>query len=84
MMHIDVDEQNLVRGTSRVAAAVAALLLLPPFIALAVAPMLLLLVPVAIVGIPFMIPAFFSGTLSSRVELRRIESWRPRALATQS
>lgn len=77
------EDQGSLRGISRVAAAVAAVFLLPPFIALAIAPMLIMLVPVAIVGIPFMIPAFFSGTLSASLELRRVESWRPRALATQ-
>ena len=76
--------KNLLRAISRVVAVLVALMLLPPFIALAVAPMLLFLVPVAIVGVPFMIPAFFPGSLSTSLELKRVESWRPRALAAQS
>jgi hypothetical protein len=77
------EHKSLVRAFWRITAVLVSLLLLPPFIALAVAPMLLFLVPVAIVGIPFMIPAFFSGSLSTSLELKRVESWRPRAFAAQ-
>ena len=55
----------------RVLASAAALLLLPPFIVVAVAPMLLVLVPVAMVGIPFIVPALFSGSRAAYLEHRR-------------
>ena len=47
------------------------LLLLPPFFALAIAPMLLVLVPVAIVGLPFIIPAMFPSSLQALTEERQ-------------
>lgn len=56
---------------SRLLAAASAVALLPPFVALALAPMLLMLIPVAIVGIPFMVPAMLSGSLAARSEARR-------------
>jgi hypothetical protein len=52
-------------------------LLLPPFFVLAIAPMLLVLVPVAIVAIPFIIPAMFSGSLTALSEERQRASMRP-------
>jgi hypothetical protein len=52
-------------------------LLLPPFFVLAIAPMLLVLVPVAIVAIPFIIPAMFSGSLTALSEERQRASVRP-------
>lgn len=82
MTEREESKRGWLRPISRVAAAMAALTLLPPFIALAVAPMVLFMVPVAIVGIPFMIPAFFSGSLATQQELRRT-SFRPRALVPQ-
>jgi hypothetical protein len=57
----------------------ASVILLPPFVALAIGPMLLLLLPVALVAIPIMIPAFFGGARSNQVETVRIRSWRPSA-----
>lgn len=57
--------------TARVIACSLAALLLPPFLALAVAPMLLLLVPVAMVGIPFLIPALLRGSLAVVAERRQ-------------
>jgi hypothetical protein len=64
----------------RVAATLATVLLLPPFLLLAVAPMLLMLVPVAIVAIPFIIPALLSVSLAARSEERVRASWRPKAI----
>jgi len=61
----------------RVVATLAALVLLPPFVALAIAPMLLLLAPVALLGIPFIVPAMLSGSLAARSEDRQRASWRP-------
>ena len=63
----------------RAIASVAAILLLPPFVVLAVAPMLLMLVPVALIGIPFIVPAMLSGSLAARAEDRQRASWRPAA-----
>jgi hypothetical protein len=61
----------------RVTATIATVLLLPPFIALAVLPMLLLLAPVALICIPFLVPAMLSGTLAARSEDIQRASWRP-------
>lgn len=58
-------------GGLRSAAIAATLLLLPPFFVLAVAPMLLFLVPVAILGIPFIIPALCPGSLGALQDQRR-------------
>ena len=44
--------------TARFMIGTVAAILVPPFIVLAVAPMLLFMVPVAIVGIPFVLSAF--------------------------
>lgn len=44
--------------TARFIFGTVAAILVPPFIVLAVAPMLLFMVPVAIVGIPFVLSAF--------------------------
>src|SRR5262249_49227798 len=60
----------------RLTTSLATMLLLPHFIALAIAPMLLMLVPVAFVAIPFMIPAFFSGARSTRFEFQPVPVWR--------
>lgn len=65
------------RGAAKLVATASAIALLPPFIALALAPMLLMLVPVALVGIPFMVPAMLTGSLAARAEDRR----RTRSLA---
>jgi hypothetical protein len=48
----------------RVLAVLATLLLLPPFLALAVLPMAIMLLPVAVVALPFMIPALLSASLA--------------------
>jgi hypothetical protein len=59
-----------------VATALAALLLLP-FLLLAVVPMALMLVPVAVVGIPLMAPVMLSGFVTARYEAaRRVRSVR--------
>jgi hypothetical protein len=64
-------------GILRVASIWASVLLLPPFFLLAMAPMLLLLVPVAIVAIPFIIPAMFSGSWTTLADDRQRASMRP-------
>jgi hypothetical protein len=68
---------NRSRGWLRTIATLATVLLLPPFVVLAVAPMLLLLAPVALIGIPFIIPAMLSGSLAARSEDLQRASWRP-------
>ena len=65
------------RTCLRVLATVAAVVLLPPFIALAVLPMLLFLLPVALIGIPFIVPALLTVSLSARSEDRQRASLRP-------
>jgi hypothetical protein len=58
-------------STTRVIAFGLSLTLLVPFVALALMPMLLFALPVAIVGLPFLIPAFVTGTLSARDASKR-------------
>ena len=72
-MHEDtVTGPNPQRPFVRVCAVLVSGLLLPPFVLLAVVPMLLMLVPVAIVGIPFLIPALVSGPLADHGQQRRV------------
>ncbi|HKU44850.1 MAG TPA: hypothetical protein VJR89_42115, partial [Polyangiales bacterium] len=72
-----VPARDRVRGVARVLATIATVLLVPPFIALAVLPMLLVLVPVALICIPFIVPAMLSGSLAARDEDVKRASWRP-------
>jgi hypothetical protein len=72
-----VPRPNRAHAVLRVIATCFAVLLLPPFIALAIAPMLLLLAPVALIGIPFIVPAMLTGSLAARSEERQRASWRP-------
>jgi hypothetical protein len=65
------------RRISKLFAVSVAIVLLPPFVALALAPMLLMLVPVAMVGIPFILPAMLSGSLAARADERRRTSLKP-------
>jgi len=67
------------RRMLRIVGSLTAALLLPPFIVLAIAPMLLLLTPVAMVGVPFIIPALFSGSLAALRFERRRAGWKPMA-----
>ena len=55
-------------------------LLAPPFLVLAVAPMLLMLTPVALIGIPFIVPAMISSSLAARTEDKKRASLRPKPL----
>jgi hypothetical protein len=72
-----VPPQTRSRGIFRVITTIAAIVLIPPFVVLAIAPMLLLLLPVALIGIPFIIPAMLSGSLAAREEDIQRASWRP-------
>lgn len=78
-MTSDVPSQSRSRGPLRVLATIATVLLLPPFLVLAIAPMLLLLAPVALIGIPFIVPAMLSGSLAAREDDRVRASYRPPA-----
>ena len=53
------------------------ILLLPPVCLAMLVPLVLFGLPVALVGIPFMLPALLTGTLSARSEARRRASYRP-------
>jgi hypothetical protein len=53
------------------------IILLPPFVTLAVAPMMLMLVPIALVAIPVMIQAFFGAAYANRQESQHLQAWRP-------
>jgi hypothetical protein len=71
-------------STVRGAAILAAAVLMPPFIALAIAPMLLMLLPVAFVAIPIMVPAFFGGAHSNHNESIRHRKWHPPLLLREA
>jgi hypothetical protein len=77
MNHEEVSGPSRLRSALRWVTTILAVLLLPPFIALAVFPMLLLLAPVALIGVPFIIPALVTGSLAARSEDKLRASWRP-------
>ena len=58
-------------GAWRVLLIAAVLLLFPPFFLLAVAPMLLMLGPVALIAIPMIVPALLLGLFGARSQVRR-------------
>lgn len=60
--------------------ALLAVFLVPPFLVLAVAPMLLMLTPVALIGITFILPAMLSSSLAARSEERQRASVRPKSM----
>ena len=49
---------------------ILALIALPPFFLLAILPMLLMLLPVAVIGIPFIASGLLSGSLSEQQQPR--------------
>lgn len=51
-----------------------ALIMVPPFVVLAIAPMLLVLAPVALVAIPFMISAFAGEAREVQPATRRVRA----------
>ncbi len=69
--------QGIVTGITRALLTWSALVMVPPFAALALAPMLLVLAPLALIALPFMLVAFFAGAADNHMETRRIEAWRP-------
>jgi hypothetical protein len=62
--------------TARFVMGVVAAIMVPPFVVLAIAPMLLILAPVALVAIPFMLSAFAGESRELTVEPRRLAAWR--------
>jgi len=71
---------GVIWSATRCASVLATILLVTPFVALALAPLLLLLVPLAFVAIPFVILAFWPGAAESHMENRRLRAWQPVAL----
>ena len=63
-------QPRLCRGL-RLLAVVAALVLLPPLLALVLMPLLLFAAPAALIAIPFMLPALLPGGLAAHSEQRR-------------
>jgi hypothetical protein len=51
--------------------------LVPPFVMLAIAPMLLVLAPVALIAIPFMLSAFAGEAREVAVQPRRVRAFQP-------
>ena len=58
--------------TTRFVIGTVAAILLPPFVMLAVAPMLLVLAPVALIAIPFMLSAFAGEAREVAAPARRL------------
>lgn len=77
MNHDESPNSGRLAGVVRLTATIAAVVLLPPFIALAIIPMLLFLLPIALIGIPFIIPALLTGSLAARSEDKLRASYRP-------
>lgn len=65
----------------RACVGLMALVLIPPFVVLAVVPMLLLLLPVAFVALPFMLCAFAGEACEGRSVMRFRSSFPPHARA---
>jgi hypothetical protein len=60
----------------RVISGAIAVVMVPPFVVLAIAPMLLMLAPVALVAIPFMLSAFAGEAREVQPLPRRIRALR--------
>jgi hypothetical protein len=73
----DVPRTVRMLSVARALVALAAVLLLAPFLLLAVAPMLLMLGPVALIGIPMLVPALLYSSLGARSRERKRSSPRP-------
>lgn len=68
------DSLSAARG-ARFLASRACVLVAALFVVLAGAPMLLVLLPLAFVGLPFLMVAFLSGASRNRFETRHIQAW---------
>lgn len=73
-----MSRKTLGHAVWRIVIILLAFLTLPPILLLALAPLLIVLAPVALVGIPFIVPAMLSGSLAARSEDRARASWLPR------
>jgi hypothetical protein len=62
--------------TARFIMGIIAAIMIPPFVVLAIAPMLLVLVPVALIAIPFMLSAFAGEAREVTVAPRRLAALR--------
>lgn len=71
-------KQGVVSGIPRAIFTWSAVVLVPPFAALAFAPMLLILSPLALIALPFMAAAFFTGASDNHMQTRRIDAFRAR------
>ena len=71
---------GVIWSITRGGAVFAAVLLSAPFVALALAPVLLLLVPLAFIAIPLLIFAFFPGASINHTETRRSHARRLQTL----
>jgi hypothetical protein len=68
---------GVIWSVTRAAVVLATVLLVTPFVAFALAPVLLLLVPLTFIAIPFMILAFLPGAAENHSESLRIRARRP-------
>lgn len=68
------DSLSFTRGV-RFTAVRVVMLLAPVFAALAVAPMLLILLPLAFAGLPFLLVTFLGGASQHHFETKRIQAW---------
>jgi hypothetical protein len=71
-----VEEKRPLSILMRVTVATIAAIMVPPFVMLAIAPMLLVLAPVALVAIPFMLSAFAGEAREVQPIPRRLRALR--------
>jgi len=69
-------QYGVVWSVSRASLVALVLVLLPLFVALAVAPMLLLLLPLVIIVGPFVVFACLAGAADNRTQTRHIHAWK--------
>jgi hypothetical protein len=62
---------------ARFAIGIVAVVLIPPFVALAIVPLLLVLTPVAFIAIPFMLSAFAGEARDVVAAPKRLRALRP-------
>jgi hypothetical protein len=74
MSRIDTGNAKSFGLTARFLFGIVASVMVPPFVMLAVAPMLLVLAPVAFVAIPFMLSAFATEVREVPASPRRVRA----------
>lgn len=73
-----IEEEKRPLGIAlRVLFATVAGIMIPPFVVLAIAPMVLFMVPIAIVGIPFVVAAFVGEASEVSPLPRRVRALQP-------